>query len=120
MPHDSWAHGMQDATPGGRLVFHVFAVLAQFIRELIARGTDDGLDAARARGARLGRPPTTTLITTPGRVWPLGTRPRVSQQPPDLLRDPRPAPVTPPAAPGLLLCPGAAGNIEAARRRFDV
>ncbi|MFB7190031.1 hypothetical protein ACFCZT_33030 [Streptomyces sp. NPDC056230] len=45
MPHDSWAHGMQDATPGGRLVFHVFAVLAQFIRELIARGTDDGLDA---------------------------------------------------------------------------
>ena len=43
-------------TPGGRLVFHVFAALAEFIRELIVEGTREGLDAARARGARLGRP----------------------------------------------------------------
>lgn len=65
MPHESWAHGMQDATPGGGLVFHVFVVLAEFIRELIAQGTNDGLDAARARGARLGRPPTMRLISRP-------------------------------------------------------
>jgi DNA invertase Pin-like site-specific DNA recombinase len=44
-------------TPGGRLVFHVFAALAEFIRELIVEGTREGLDSARARGQRLGRPP---------------------------------------------------------------
>ncbi|MFQ6331256.1 recombinase family protein [Nocardia sp. CWNU-33] len=40
--------------PGGRLVFHVFAALAEFIRELIVDGTNEGLAAARARGQRLG------------------------------------------------------------------
>ncbi|QHC22867.1 recombinase family protein [Streptomyces sp. GS7] len=44
-------------TPDGRLVFHVLAPLAGFIRELIVQGTNEGLDAARARGARRGRPP---------------------------------------------------------------
>jgi DNA invertase Pin-like site-specific DNA recombinase len=47
---------LDTTTPGGRLVFHVFAALAEFIRELIVQGTNEGLDAARARGARLGRP----------------------------------------------------------------
>ncbi|MEV6071866.1 recombinase family protein [Nocardia sp. NPDC052001] len=47
-------------TPGGRLVFHVFAALAEFIRELIVQGTNEGLAAARARGQRLGRPPAMT------------------------------------------------------------
>lgn len=51
---------LDTTTPGGRLVFHVFAALAEFIRELIVQGTNEGLDAARARGARLGRPPTMT------------------------------------------------------------
>ncbi|WP_449291489.1 recombinase family protein [Nonomuraea marmarensis] len=32
-------------TPGGRLIFHVFAALAEFIRELIVAGTRDGLAA---------------------------------------------------------------------------
>jgi DNA invertase Pin-like site-specific DNA recombinase len=48
---------LDTTTPGGRLVFHVFAALAEFIRELIVEGTREGLDAARARGVRLGRPP---------------------------------------------------------------
>jgi DNA invertase Pin-like site-specific DNA recombinase len=61
--------------PGGRLVFHVFAALAEFIRELIVEGTRQDLDAARARGQRLGRPPAMTaeqirqardLLTLPG------------------------------------------------------
>ncbi|MEV4167340.1 recombinase family protein [Nonomuraea dietziae] len=43
-------------TPGGRLVFHVFAALAEFIRELIVAGTHEGLAAARARGRTGGRP----------------------------------------------------------------
>ncbi|MFC4608767.1 recombinase family protein [Streptomyces maoxianensis] len=45
--------GAQHHHTGRRLVFHVFAALAEFIRELIVEGTNDGLDAARARGARL-------------------------------------------------------------------
>ncbi|MFF0637560.1 helix-turn-helix domain-containing protein [Nocardia sp. NPDC004151] len=48
---------LDTTTPGGRLVFHVFAALAEFIRELIVRGHQRGLAAARARGQRLGRPP---------------------------------------------------------------
>ena len=51
---------LDTTTPGGRLVFHVFAALAEFIRELIVEGTREGLDAARGRGARLGRPPAMT------------------------------------------------------------
>jgi DNA invertase Pin-like site-specific DNA recombinase len=42
------------------MVFHVFAALAEFIRELIVEGTNEGLAAARARGVRLGRPPAMT------------------------------------------------------------
>lgn len=41
-------------------MFHVFAALAEFIRELIVEGTLEGLDSARARGQRLGRPPAMT------------------------------------------------------------
>lgn len=51
---------LDTTTPGGRLVFHVFAALAEFIRELIVEGTKEGLEAARARGVRLGRPPAMT------------------------------------------------------------
>jgi DNA invertase Pin-like site-specific DNA recombinase len=51
---------LDTTTPGGRLVFHVFAALAEFIRELIVEGTHEGLTAARARGVRLGRPPALT------------------------------------------------------------
>ena len=49
-------HEALDTTsPGGRLVFHVFAALAEFMRELIVEGTREGLDAARARGREIGR-----------------------------------------------------------------
>jgi DNA invertase Pin-like site-specific DNA recombinase len=43
-------------TSGGRLIFHVFAALAQFERELIVERTNAGLAAARARGRVGGRP----------------------------------------------------------------
>ncbi|WP_176079428.1 recombinase family protein [Paraburkholderia tropica] len=42
--------------PTGRLVFHMFAALAEFERELIRERTVAGLEAARARGRRGGRP----------------------------------------------------------------
>lgn len=41
---------------GGRLVFHVFAALAEFERDLIQERTMAGLTAARARGRIGGRP----------------------------------------------------------------
>ncbi|MFE0804996.1 recombinase family protein [Streptomyces sp. NPDC058812] len=44
-PHEA----LDTTTPGGRLVFHVFAALAEFIRELILQGTNEGLDTARQR-----------------------------------------------------------------------
>lgn len=47
---------LDTTTPGGRLIFHVFAALAEFIRELIVSGTHEGLAAARARGRVGGRP----------------------------------------------------------------
>jgi transposase-like protein len=40
----------------GRLVFNLFASLAEFEREVIAERTKAGLSAARARGRRGGRP----------------------------------------------------------------
>ena len=43
-------------TPGGKLVFHVFAALAKFERDLIRERTAAGLAAARARGRHGGRP----------------------------------------------------------------
>ncbi len=44
-------------TPAGRLVFHVFASIAQFERERIVERTKEGLEAARKRGRVGGRPP---------------------------------------------------------------
>ena len=43
-------------TANGRLVFAIFAGLAEFERELIVERTIAGLQAARARGRRGGRP----------------------------------------------------------------
>jgi len=43
-------------TPQGRLVFTLFAALAEFEREVIRERTKAGLTAARARGRQGGRP----------------------------------------------------------------
>ncbi len=47
-------------TPGGRLVFHVFAALAEFEQDLIRERTLAGLEAAKSRGRRGGRPSSMT------------------------------------------------------------
>lgn len=43
-------------TPHGRLIFTVFAGLSQFERDLAQLRTREGLEAARARGRKGGRP----------------------------------------------------------------
>lgn len=49
-----------DTTPGGRLVFHLFAALGQFERDLIRERTRAGLAAAAACGRTGGRRPVVT------------------------------------------------------------
>lgn len=56
----SLTEAIDTTTAGGRLVFHVFAGLAEFERSIITERTRAGLAAARARGRHGGRPPKLT------------------------------------------------------------
>jgi len=47
---------LDTTTSGGKLIFHLFAALAEFERDLIRERTTAGLAAARARGRTGGRP----------------------------------------------------------------
>lgn len=48
--------GVDTSTPNGRLVFGIFATIAEFERELIRDRVRSGIASARAKGKRLGRP----------------------------------------------------------------
>jgi resolvase-like protein len=52
--------GLDTRSGDGRLVFPVFAALADLVRDGRATGAQDGRAAARAAGQRLGRPPSLT------------------------------------------------------------
>jgi len=52
----SLTESIDTSTPGGKLIFHLFAALAEFERDVIRERTIAGLAAARARGRRGGRP----------------------------------------------------------------
>lgn len=53
---ESLTENLDTASPTGKLVFYVFAALAEFERNLIRERTMAGLKAARARGREGGRP----------------------------------------------------------------
>jgi len=53
----SLTKAIDTTTAGGKLIFHVFGALAEFERSIIRERTKAGLEAARARGKKGGRPP---------------------------------------------------------------
>ena len=52
----SLTENIDTTTSGGKLVFHIFGALAEFERDIIRERTNAGLQAARARGRKGGRP----------------------------------------------------------------
>lgn len=52
----SLKESIDTATPTGKLMFHIVAAMAEFERDVISERTQAGLEAARARGRRGGRP----------------------------------------------------------------
>jgi DNA invertase Pin-like site-specific DNA recombinase len=52
----SLTESIDTRSPGGRLVFHMMAALAEFERSLIGERTRAGMRAARANGRHVGRP----------------------------------------------------------------
>jgi DNA invertase Pin-like site-specific DNA recombinase len=52
----SLTESIDTTTNGGRLIFHVFAAIAEFERDLIAERTQEGLKQALANGHKPGRP----------------------------------------------------------------
>jgi DNA invertase Pin-like site-specific DNA recombinase len=52
----SLQESIDTTTSGGKLIFHIFASLAEFERDIIRERTLAGLSAARARGRKGGRP----------------------------------------------------------------
>jgi DNA invertase Pin-like site-specific DNA recombinase len=53
----SLTESIDTTTSGGRLIFHIFASLAEFERSVIRERTKAGLQTAYARGRLGGRPP---------------------------------------------------------------
>jgi DNA invertase Pin-like site-specific DNA recombinase len=52
----SLQENIDTTTSGGKLIFHIFASLAEFERDIIRERTYAGLSSARARGRKGGRP----------------------------------------------------------------
>lgn len=58
---NSLTDAIDTSTAGGRLFFHIMGAIAEFERDLNQERTIAGLEAAKRRGKRLGRPPALTL-----------------------------------------------------------
>ena len=57
----SYDNALDTTTPTGRLLFHIVGAVAEFEKELIRERVKAGLDNARTKGKRLGRPPIPSL-----------------------------------------------------------
>ena len=60
--------GVDTSTPNGRLVFGIFASIAEFERELIRDRVKSGIAAARSKGKKLGRPRVTVDVAQIARL----------------------------------------------------
>ncbi|MBB2684368.1 UNVERIFIED_ORG: DNA invertase Pin-like site-specific DNA recombinase [Rhizobium etli] len=60
----SLTESIDTSSSGGRLVFHMMGAMAEFERAIISERTKAGMEAARARGSRLGRRPSMTDVQT--------------------------------------------------------
>jgi len=59
----SLKENIDTTTPTGKFMFHVMAALTEFEHDLISERTQAGLEAARARGRKSGRPAVTKKIS---------------------------------------------------------
>src|SRR5213080_4459382 len=59
----SLTENIDTTTNGGKLIFHIFGALTEFERNLVRERTQAGLQAARARGRKGGRPKAKALNT---------------------------------------------------------
>ena len=57
----SATEAIDTSLPSGELVFQIFGAIAQFERALIGERVRSGLEEARQKGKRIGRPPIRTL-----------------------------------------------------------
>jgi DNA invertase Pin-like site-specific DNA recombinase len=60
--------GLDTTSPHGKLIFSVMGAVAEFERDLIRERTKAGVEAARRRGKRLGRPRVYVPITQAHRL----------------------------------------------------
>ena len=60
----SLTESIDTSSSGGRLVFHMMAAMAEFERAIISERTKAGMEAARARGSRIGRRRSMTEVQT--------------------------------------------------------
>ena len=58
----SLKENIDTTTPTGKLMFHIVAAMAEFERDIISERTQAGLEAARARGHKGGRPKATEKL----------------------------------------------------------
>lgn len=58
----SYDNGLDTTTPTGRLIFHVVGSVAEFEREIIKERVRAGLENAKRKGKRLGRPPVSSRL----------------------------------------------------------
>jgi len=53
----SYENNLDTSTPQGKLVFHVIGAVAEFEKDIIRERVRSGLENAKRKGKRLGRPP---------------------------------------------------------------